>query len=1057
MTVQSPALPEQGQVVDVRQRRWVVNDVAKSILLTRPLRPLQKPQHLVSLSSVEDDALGEELQVVWELELGTRVHEMVALPEPTGFDSPARLDAFLDAVRWGAASTADIHNIQAPFRSGIEVHDYQLDPVVRSIQMPRVSLLIADDVGLGKTIEAGLVSLELIIRHRARKVLIVCPASLQIQWRDQMRDKFGLDFRIVDSELLRTLRRSRGLHVNPWTHFPRLITSIDFLKRERPLRLFREALPAQGDPTYPRRFDLLIADEAHNFAPAGLGRYATDSQRTEAIRLLAPHSEHKLFLTATPHNDYSESFSALLEQLDSQRFARGVLPDRQQLGAVMVRRMKSELKDWSGSHRFPERKLEAIEVAYTPEERRTHAALRKYTELRHHNQSGQGEKFAIEFVLKLLKKRLFSSPAAFAITLEQHEKSLREAKKRQASAKPSLGVLQRVLERADEDSANDDELEETVSDAVDTASLLFREPTTEELALLREMKTWAASASSRPDSKTAELIRWLHSIVKPGGKWSNERVIIFTEYRATQNWLQTLLASEGFTGDERLLTLYGGMDKDERERVKAAFQYDPVVSNVRILLATDAASEGIDLQNHCHRLVHCEIPWNPNRMEQRNGRIDRHGQRAKEVLVYHFVGKGYKDRERGFGTPPSDLEADLEFLMRASIKVNNIREDLGKVGPVIAEQVEEAMLGRRTTLHTEKAEKEAEPVRKMLKFERDLQAQIARLRDQFNYTRKELRLTPENIQAVVEVALELAGQPPLVPTEVAGIWPDPKKQRLTCPVFDLPPLKGSWALCSQGLNHPHTGEQRPLVFDHDLTEGRDDVVVAHLNHRLVQMSLRLLREEVWSREGRKKLHRVVARVVPNRTLEAPAMIAHARLVVIGGDSHRLHEEIITAGGFIREGRFARMNVGQVQDALAAALPGEPADEVKKTLVKLWPKHSASLIQALDARMKDRSTGLQRELAERSKKEEGDIRAILTELLRTIQAELHDPEYVQLEMFSGPEKEQFERNKDALRARVKQIPEEIEKETAAIRARFAGPQPRLFPVAVTYLVPEKLAR
>ena len=102
-------------------------------------------------------------------------------------------------MRWGAASTADHKNIQSPFRSGIEIEDYQLDPVVRAIQMPRVNLLIADDVGLGKTIEAGMVALELIIRHRARKILVVCPSALQIQWRDQMRDKFGLDFRIVDS------------------------------------------------------------------------------------------------------------------------------------------------------------------------------------------------------------------------------------------------------------------------------------------------------------------------------------------------------------------------------------------------------------------------------------------------------------------------------------------------------------------------------------------------------------------------------------------------------------------------------------------------------------------------------------------------------------------------------------------------------------------------------------------------------------------------------------------------------------------------------------------
>ena len=246
MTTLAANLPEQGQLVDVRQRRWVVNDVARSTLPASPLRPLQQPQHLVTLSSVEDDALGEELQVIWEIEPGASVIEKVALPEPTGFDPPDRLDAFLDAVRWGAASTADLQNIQAPFRSGIDIEDYQLDPVVRAIQMPRVNLLIADDVGLGKTIEAGLVALELIIRHRARKILVVCPASLQVQWRDQMRDKFGLDFRIVDSELMRDLRRSRGIHVNPWTHFPRLITS------HRLPQAGAAAAAVPGDPARPR-------------------------------------------------------------------------------------------------------------------------------------------------------------------------------------------------------------------------------------------------------------------------------------------------------------------------------------------------------------------------------------------------------------------------------------------------------------------------------------------------------------------------------------------------------------------------------------------------------------------------------------------------------------------------------------------------------------------------------------------------------------------------------------------------------------------------------------
>ena len=146
-------------------------------------------------------------------------------------------------MRWGAIASADKTVLQAPFRSGVSIADYQLDPVVRALSMPRTNLLIADDVGLGKTIEAGLVMQELTLRHRARTMLIVCPAGLTLQWRDEMRDKFGLDFRIVDTALLKELRRSRGLYANPWTHYPRLIVSVDWLKRDRPMRLLREILP----------------------------------------------------------------------------------------------------------------------------------------------------------------------------------------------------------------------------------------------------------------------------------------------------------------------------------------------------------------------------------------------------------------------------------------------------------------------------------------------------------------------------------------------------------------------------------------------------------------------------------------------------------------------------------------------------------------------------------------------------------------------------------------------------------------------------------------------
>jgi SNF2 family DNA or RNA helicase len=1059
MRALSSIIPEQGQLVTVRQRHFVVTDVAKSTLPDKPLDTSGNGhQHLISLSSVEDNGLGDEVQVIWEIEPGAKRIDKVALPEPTGFDAPERLDAFLDAVRWGASSSADVRTVQSPFRAGIDIEDYQLDPVVRAVQMPRVNLLIADDVGLGKTIEAGMVILELIIRHRARRALVVCPAGLQMQWRDQMRDKFGLDFRIVDSELMRDLRRERGIHANPWGHFPRLITSIDFLKRERPLRLFSETLPSEGESIYPRRYDILVMDEAHNVAPSGRGKYATDSLRTQALRLLTPHFEHKLFLTATPHNGYPESFSALLELLDDQRFARGTTPDRKQLEAVMVRRLKSELPPkFDGSPRFPKRVLESLEVEWPQDEKAVHTALKRYTALRHSGSVDSAEKFATEFVLKTLKKRLFSSPAAFKTTLEQHERSLATATRKKAAPKPTVGVLQRQIDRLDDDYADDAEAEQAADDAVDAASRLFREPSGEETALLKQMKAWATGASSRPDAKAKVLIDWLSQTLRPNGKWNNERVIIFTEYRATQNWLQERLAMEGFTQGDRLMTLFGGMDRDKREAVKAAFQFDPKVSPVRILLATDAASEGIDLQNHCSRLIHFEIPWNPNRMEQRNGRIDRHGQRAKQVNVYHFVGNGYNQREKANqDVPAGDLEGDLEFLMRAAKKVEQIREDLGKVGPVIAQQVEEAMLGRRTKLNTTVAEKDAEPARRMLKFERDLRQQIERLRDQLQETKRTMRLDPENIQKVVEIALKLADQPPLIPAEVEGIWPDPKRK--ACPVFHLPGFKGSWSYCTEGLRQLHTDQIRPIVFDPNLANGRDDVVLAHLNHRLVQMCLRLLRAEVWSTEGKKKLHRITARTVSDSVLRDPAMIAHARLVVIGGDSARLHEEIISAGGLLTGGRFSRMKVGEVKEALDSASDEQPSASMLNILSKLYKEHVDPLAKSLEARMKDRLDGMTKLLAERETKEVNDITFILTELRKSIEEKLDDPQMSQLTFdgWADDERRQLERNMDALRARVREIPAEIERETEAVRRRFMNPQPRMFPVAVTLLVPNRIA-
>jgi hypothetical protein len=354
-----------------------------------------------------------------------------------------------------------------------------------------------------------------------------------------------LEFRIVDRAMLGRLRRARGVGANPFAHFPRLIVSIDWLKGELGMRLLREALPAHAE--IPRRYDVLIVDEVHNCAPAGAGgRYARDTLRTAAIRTLAPHCEHRLFLSATPHNGYDNSFAALLELLDPHRFARGIKPTKEATREVMVRRLKQDLLDDEGNPRFPRRKVVMLEVEHPDSERSVHADLVAYGAARAtrlgHDPSATA---AADFVVTLLKKRLFSSPAAFLRTLEVHRNTI--SRDRGPVSRPTPTVLQRLFDDAAaaiDGEAAEGGVGEAAREAIEAAAATEQSrPTSEEFALLDRMTAWAWQAAVREDARTARLLDWVQENVKRGSRFTDTRVIVFSEYRATQRYLQERLSA----------------------------------------------------------------------------------------------------------------------------------------------------------------------------------------------------------------------------------------------------------------------------------------------------------------------------------------------------------------------------------------------------------------------------------------------------------------------------------------------------------------------------------
>ena len=978
--------------------------------------------------------MGEQLSVVWELEVGHTVTPAQGLPETIytdGFDDPTTLAGFIDAIRWGAVTSADPNRYQAPFWSGANVEAYQLEPLRRALSTPRANLLLADDVGLGKTIEAGLVIQELLLRHRARTAVVVCPPSLALKWQDEMREKFGLEFTIVNSELMAHVRRTHGLHANPFQLFPRVIVSMAWLPQVRAQRLLRDVYAQTTNPKTGKRyaFDILVVDEAHHVAPSspstiadGRG-YAVDTQRTVAVRQLAEKCEHRLFLSATPHNGHPESFTALMEMIDPRRFARGANLDSAALRDVIVRRLKTDLADKG----FKRRKVKTLSVTPTESEQQMFSLL---DDIVTKSATQNGTKPGGDIVAMLLKKRFLSSPFAFGMTLSHY-----------IASRAGRGLSDEDYDDVFGDGQSDEEEglweqdeTEKLRESKGSDPLVAAEPG--ELEALME---WGLAYESRADSRLESLIGFLDATCRPDGKtWSNERVVVFTEYAHTVDWLQRVLNQRGYNG-ERLAVIQGSTATEEREYIRSQFTADPAKEPVRVLLATDAAGEGIDLQTYCHQLVNFDIPFNPSRVEQRIGRIDRYGQH-QEPQVFHFVPVANS----------STYAADLSFMERIARKIAQVEYDLGSANQVVGAEIQGHFGSRKQTRRKSRGVDANEVINSGLAGGLELNAELTRLEQGYGESRTAMHLDPANLRRVVDTALRINHQSSLAANHEFA-------QDTDAEVFTVPALTTGWHGTLRGLDtRLKPGELRPITFDASAAEGRADLVHVHLGHPIVQKAQRLLRRSLWSVDS--PLNRVTAVVVGD--LEESFVAALTRMVLVGRGGVRLHEEVFLAGVRLK-GRRA-MAEEKAEVALDKALDLDHlafADvSVRNQLCDLWNVPDAPLRLRLEESMQARA-GRRHEmvLEQLAKRQAADIQrakeiftAFRTNLRDSLARLRAEEDEAQGQLFTDPDQQrQWRRDIDAMNRRLDELADEEAREIAAITDRYADVKPHTTAAAVVF--------
>ncbi|MDX9831669.1 MAG: helicase-related protein [Anaerolineae bacterium] len=584
-------------------------------------------------------------------------------PSPNVVGHPAAQDLLLRAYRLSLLhGTAPLLSLQ---RSRVIPKDYQLVPVVMTLEMPRVRLLLADDVGLGKTIEAGLILTELLARQMASRVLVIVPANLREQWREALDYFFHIPARIISSRHRREMERELPAGANPWEHYRCLITSVDYAKQ-----------PAIKNQILEQAWDAVVFDEAHQVAkPHQSGpdqRVRMDRWELAQALAASERVRHLLLLTATPHNGYTDSFASLLRLLDVGAVAGPVHAPRIVRSIAerhVCQRRREDVEAWfqdePGRSPFPTRDQVEVIVPPTAYEMDAIRAVEAYGQqvLAQAAAGSVQVRTLAGWTVMHLHKRGLSSPEALRCSLRNRRVRLRQHLERAITEEETPLPLETaravVLDEDPGERLDDEEAGQRTERAVYGSPEQLRA----ELALLEEVLDRAGKVTPSRDSKLNKLL----DTVLRQRLATYPKVVLFTRYVDTMNYLAEQIAGDKRYRRATVLTIHGGLNEAQRRDVFRAFER----ADQAILLATDAISEGINLQHVAAQVIHYELPWNPNRLEQRNGRVDRFGQRKPVVYIRTMV---------------MDETLDAAILKVLVNKAAQIRRDYGFSPPYFGDE-----------------------------------------------------------------------------------------------------------------------------------------------------------------------------------------------------------------------------------------------------------------------------------------------------------------------------------------------------------------------------------